>query len=99
MRVQIGTTKGAKSLLHHLAHSQPQHKSARMNKAYAQLEFESLPFRFEPFQLLQGSGSPIRPPNERPSWRSLVTPSGEEREAVPALERRAELFERHLLWE
>ena len=40
-RVQIGTTKGAKSLLHHLAHGQAQHKSARMNKADAQLEFQS----------------------------------------------------------
>jgi len=40
-RVQIGTTKGAKSLLHHLAYGQAQHKSARMNKADAQLEFQS----------------------------------------------------------
>ena len=39
--VQIGTTKGAQSLLHHLAHGQAQHKSARMNKADAQLEFQS----------------------------------------------------------
>jgi hypothetical protein len=29
----IGTAKGAKSLLYHLAHEPPQHKSARMNKA------------------------------------------------------------------
>jgi hypothetical protein len=28
----IGTAKGAKSLLHHVAHEPPQHKSARMNK-------------------------------------------------------------------
>ena len=40
-RVQIGTTKGAKSLLHHLAPGRAQHKSARMNKADAQLEFQS----------------------------------------------------------
>jgi hypothetical protein len=40
-RVQIGTTKGAKSLLHHLAHREPRHKSARANRAYAQLEFQS----------------------------------------------------------
>ena len=40
-RVQIGTTQGAKSLLHHLAHGPAQHKSARMNKADAQLEFQS----------------------------------------------------------
>jgi hypothetical protein len=37
----IGTPKGAKSLLHHLAHEPPQHKSARMNKADGQLEFQS----------------------------------------------------------
>jgi hypothetical protein len=28
-------------LLHHLAHEPPQHKSARMNKADGQLEFQS----------------------------------------------------------
>jgi hypothetical protein len=37
----IGTTKGAKCLLHHLAQEPPQHKSARMNKADGQLEFQS----------------------------------------------------------
>jgi len=37
----IGTTKGAKSLLHYLAHEPPQHQSARMNKADGQLEFQS----------------------------------------------------------
>ena len=37
----IGTTKGAKFWLHHLAHEPPQHKSARMNKADGQLEFQS----------------------------------------------------------
>jgi hypothetical protein len=37
----IGTTKGAKSWLHHLAHELPQHKSTRMNKADGQLEFQS----------------------------------------------------------
>ena len=37
----IGTTKGAKSLLHHLAHEPPQHQSARMNKVDGQLEFQS----------------------------------------------------------
>jgi hypothetical protein len=35
----IGTTKGARSLFHHLAHEKPEHKSARMNKADGQLEF------------------------------------------------------------
>ena len=37
----IGTTEEVKSLLHHLAHEPPQHKSARMNKADGQLEFQS----------------------------------------------------------
>ena len=40
-RVQIGTTKGAKSSLHHLAQGLPQDKSAWMNKADGQLEFQS----------------------------------------------------------
>ena len=40
-RVQIGTTKGAKSLLHHLAHEPPQHQSARFNKADGQLELSA----------------------------------------------------------
>src|SRR5664279_3032075 len=40
-RVPTGTTKRAKCLLHHLAHEPPQHKSARMNKANGQLEFQS----------------------------------------------------------
>jgi hypothetical protein len=35
----IGTAQAAKSLLHHLAHEPPQHKSARMNKADGLLEF------------------------------------------------------------
>jgi len=37
----IGTTKGAKSSLHYLAHEPPQHKSAWMNKADGQLGFRS----------------------------------------------------------
>jgi hypothetical protein len=37
----IGTAQAAKSLLHHLAHEPPQHRSARMNKAVGQLEFQS----------------------------------------------------------
>jgi hypothetical protein len=37
----IGTAQAAKSLLRHLAPEQPQHKSARMNKADGQLEFQS----------------------------------------------------------
>src|ERR1019366_3294631 len=37
----IGTTKGASSLLRHLAHEPPQHKSARMNKGDGQLEYQS----------------------------------------------------------
>jgi len=40
-RVQIGTTKGAKSLLHQLAQGQPRHKSTSAGRAYAQLEFQS----------------------------------------------------------
>ncbi len=40
-RVQIGATKGAKSLLHRLAPGQRQRKCTRMNQAYAQLEFQS----------------------------------------------------------
>ena len=40
-RVQIGTTKGAKSLLHRLAPGQRQRKCTSMNQAYAQLEFQS----------------------------------------------------------
>jgi len=40
-RLQIGTTKGAKSLLHHLAHGQPQGKTAKAMKPGAQLEFQS----------------------------------------------------------
>jgi putative transposase len=40
-RVQIGTTKGAKSLLHHLAHGHPRHKSTTAKSPYAQLEFQS----------------------------------------------------------
>jgi hypothetical protein len=41
-RVQIGTTQGAKSLLHQLAQGQPRQKSARANSAYAQLEFQCM---------------------------------------------------------
>ena len=37
----IGTAQAAKSWLHHLAHEPPEHKSARMNKADGQLEFQS----------------------------------------------------------
>ena len=40
-RVQSGTTKGAKSVLHHLAQSQDQHKAARALEPCAQLEFQS----------------------------------------------------------
>ncbi len=40
-RVQIGTAKGAKSLLHHLAPGPRHRKCTRMNQAYAQLEFRS----------------------------------------------------------
>jgi hypothetical protein len=38
-RVQIGTAKGAKSMLHHLAQSQDQRKSASALEPCAQLEF------------------------------------------------------------
>jgi hypothetical protein len=37
--VQIGTAKGAKSVLHHLAQSQDQRKAARALEPCAQLEF------------------------------------------------------------
>jgi hypothetical protein len=40
-RVQIGTAKGAKSVLHHLAQSQDQRKTARALEPCAQLEFQS----------------------------------------------------------
>ena len=40
-RVQIGTAKGAKSVLHHLAQSQDQRKTARPFDPCAQLEFQS----------------------------------------------------------
>jgi len=40
-RVQIGTAKGAKSVLHHLAQSQDQRETARALEPCAQLEFQS----------------------------------------------------------
>ena len=40
-RVQIGTAKGAKSVLPHLAQSQDQRKTARALEPCAQLEFQS----------------------------------------------------------
>ena len=40
-RGQIGTAKGAKSVLHHLAQSQDQRKAARALEPCAQLEFQS----------------------------------------------------------
>ena len=40
-RVQIGTAKGAKSALHHLAQSQDQRQTASALEPCAQLEFES----------------------------------------------------------
>jgi hypothetical protein len=40
-RVQIGTAKGAKSVLHHLAQSQDQRKTAKALEPCAQLEFQS----------------------------------------------------------
>jgi hypothetical protein len=40
-RVQIGTAKGAKSVLHHLAQSQDQRKTANALEPCAQLEFQS----------------------------------------------------------
>jgi hypothetical protein len=43
-RVQIGTAKGAKSVLHHLAQSQDQRKTARALEPCAQLEFQSTVF-------------------------------------------------------
>jgi hypothetical protein len=40
-RVQIGTAKGAKSVVHHLPQSQDQRKAARALEPCAQLEFQS----------------------------------------------------------
>jgi hypothetical protein len=40
-RVQIGTAQGAKSVLHHLAQSQDQRKTASPLEPCAQLEFQS----------------------------------------------------------
>ena len=40
-RVQIGTAKGAKSVLQHLAQSQDQPKTAKALEPCAQLEFQS----------------------------------------------------------
>jgi hypothetical protein len=40
-RVQIGTARGAKSVLHHLAQSQDQRKTASALEPCAQLEFQS----------------------------------------------------------
>jgi hypothetical protein len=40
-RVQIGTAKGAKSVLHRLGRGQHQHKTARADEPCAQLEFQS----------------------------------------------------------
>jgi hypothetical protein len=44
-RVQIGTAKGAKSVLPHLAQSQDQRKTASALEPCAQLEFQSLMLR------------------------------------------------------
>ena len=41
-RVRIGTAKGAKSVLHHLAQSQDQRETARALEPCAQLEFQSM---------------------------------------------------------
>jgi hypothetical protein len=47
--VQIGTAKGAKSVLHHLAQSQDQRKTASALEPCAQLEFQSAAWkRFKP---------------------------------------------------
>jgi hypothetical protein len=43
-RLQIGTPKGAKSVLPHLAQSQDQRKTARALEPCAQLEFKSTVF-------------------------------------------------------
>ena len=45
-RVQIGTAKGAKSVLPHLAQSQDQRKTASDLEPCAQLEFQSTVFSF-----------------------------------------------------
>lgn len=45
MRVQIGTTKGTKSMLHHLAHGKQQGKAAKASKSSEQLEFQSTVWR------------------------------------------------------
>jgi hypothetical protein len=43
-RVQIGTAKGAKSVLPHLAQSQDQRKTAKALEPCAQIEFQSTAF-------------------------------------------------------
>jgi hypothetical protein len=40
-RLQIGTAKGAKSVVYHLARGQHQRKPARVDEPCAQLEFQS----------------------------------------------------------
>jgi len=40
-RVQIGTAKGAKTVLHHLAHGQHPRKTSSATRQGAQLEFQS----------------------------------------------------------
>lgn len=58
-RVQIGATKGDRSLLHHLAPGQRQRKCTRKSRAYAQLEFQS------PVRPLSERDSSSQPPRSR----------------------------------
>ena len=49
--------------------------------------------------VLERKGNPLRSLNEALGRRSLVAAGGEEGKATPALEGRADFFERHLLGE
>ena len=50
-RLQIGTAKGAKSLLYRLARGQHQHKPARVDEPCAQLDFQSTVCPFIPIKV------------------------------------------------
>jgi hypothetical protein len=55
-RVQIGTAKGAKSVLHHLAQSQDQRKTSSALEPCAQLEFQSTVDPFPGFRRSRVAG-------------------------------------------
>ena len=65
-RVQIGTAKGAKSVLHRSGRGQHQHKPARADEPCAQLEFQST---VDPFPVWAGA---------RGRWKTAsVAPAGQ----------------------